>query len=105
MSAFMPTNLVIVAGMLTPNPSLGSVIFWQWMNQSLNVCVNSANANKSTPLSTKELALSYIAATASSVGIAVSLTKGVPKLKVAPSTKAMLGRLVVSKFLLIRSVL
>ncbi|TIA86125.1 hypothetical protein E3P99_03775 [Wallemia hederae] len=94
MSAFMPTNLIIIGGMLAPNPSLGSVIFWQWMNQSLNVCVNSANANKSTPLSTKELGLSYLAATASSVGIAVSLTKGVPKLNVSASTKASLGRMV-----------
>ncbi|TIC71019.1 Tricarboxylate/iron carrier [Wallemia mellicola] len=94
MSAFMPTNLIIIGGMLAPNPSLGSVIFWQWMNQSLNVCVNSANANKSTPLSTKELALSYVAATASSVGIAVSLTKGVPKLNVSAATKVSLGRMV-----------
>ncbi|TIB31065.1 hypothetical protein E3P84_03084 [Wallemia ichthyophaga] len=94
MSAFMPTNLIIIGGMLAPNPSLGSVIFWQWMNQSLNVCVNSANANKSTPLSTKELAMSYLAATASSVGIAVTLTKGVPKLNVSAATKASLGRMV-----------
>lgn len=36
LSAFVPTNLVIVAGMLMPNPTLKSVIFWQWANQSLN---------------------------------------------------------------------
>ena len=36
MSAFVPTNLIIIAGMLMPNPSLKSVIFWQWANQSLN---------------------------------------------------------------------
>ena len=36
LSAFVPTNLVIVAGMLMPNPSLKGVIFWQWANQSLN---------------------------------------------------------------------
>lgn len=37
MSAFVPTNLLICAGMLKPNPSLGSIIFWQWANQTLNV--------------------------------------------------------------------
>lgn len=36
MSAFVPTNLIIVAGMLMPNPSTASVLFWQWANQSLN---------------------------------------------------------------------
>jgi hypothetical protein len=28
------------AGMLLPNPSLKSVIFWQWANQTLNVAVS-----------------------------------------------------------------
>lgn len=37
MSAFVPTNLVVCAGMLMPNPSMRSVIFFQWLNQSLNV--------------------------------------------------------------------
>jgi hypothetical protein len=37
-------------------PSLRSVIFWQWANQSLNVCVNNANANKSIEMSTEEIA-------------------------------------------------
>lgn len=40
--------------------------------------------------------MSYVAATASSVGIAVSLTKGVPKLNVSAATKVSLGRMVVS---------
>lgn len=39
--------------------------------------------------------MSYLAATASSVGIAVTLTKGVPKLNVSAATKASLGRMVV----------
>lgn len=36
MSAFVPTNILIIGGMLMPNPSLKGVIFWQWANQSLN---------------------------------------------------------------------
>ncbi|CAG8714600.1 3595_t:CDS:2, partial [Scutellospora calospora] len=40
MSYFVPTNLVVVAGMLMPNPSMKSIIFWQWANQSINVAIN-----------------------------------------------------------------
>lgn len=40
MSAFVPTNLLVVGGMLSPNNALPAVIFWQWVNQSLNVAVN-----------------------------------------------------------------
>ncbi|KAH8920161.1 tricarboxylate carrier [Atractiella rhizophila] len=78
MSAFVPTNMIICLGMLMPNATLRSTIFWQWANQSLNVAVNSANANKSTPLSTQEMLTSYACATAASVGIAMGLTRVVP---------------------------
>lgn len=40
MSAFVPTNLLVVGGMLNPSNGLAAVIFWQWVNQSLNVAVN-----------------------------------------------------------------
>ncbi|GAA6010685.1 hypothetical protein JCM10207_005797 [Rhodosporidiobolus poonsookiae] len=94
LSAFVPTNLVIVAGMLMPNPSLKSVIFWQWANQSLNVCVNYSNANKSISMSTSEIASAYAAATVASCSIAVGLTQLVPRLRVSPTTRALLGKLV-----------
>lgn len=70
--------------MLMPNPSLKSVIFWQWANQSLNgascfvpriltlwasrprtdihtsaVAVNYSNANKSISMSTGEIACKW----------------------------------------------
>ncbi|BGP17378.1 hypothetical protein JCM10213_006868 [Rhodosporidiobolus nylandii] len=94
LSAFVPTNLVIVAGMLMPNPSLKSVIFWQWANQSLNVAVNYSNANKSISMSTSEIASAYAAATLASCSIAVGLTQLVPRLRVSPAAKALLGKLV-----------
>ncbi|KAJ8293651.1 putative mitochondrial transport protein fsf1 [Rhodotorula toruloides] len=94
LSAFVPTNLVIVAGMLAPNPSLKSVIFWQWANQSLNVCVNYSNANKSIKMSTSEIASAYAAATVASCSIAVGLSQLVPRLRVSPSARALLSKLV-----------
>lgn len=81
MSAFVPTNLIIATGLLLPNPSLRSVIGWQWANQTLNVCVNYSNANKSTQMSHGEVAKAYLSATITSVGLAVGLNRLVPALK------------------------
>ncbi|KAL7419354.1 Sideroflexin FSF1 [Cryptotrichosporon argae] len=94
MSAFVPTNLLICAGMLTPNPSLRTVIFWQWANQTLNVAVNYSNANKSIEMTPQELGTAYVAATATSVFLAVSLTRLVPRLRASPAVKDILGKLV-----------
>ncbi|GAA5820230.1 hypothetical protein JCM10212_006788 [Sporobolomyces blumeae] len=94
LSAFVPTNLLIVGGMLMPNPTLKSVIFWQWANQSLNVCVNYANANKSIQMSNSEIASAYVSATVASCSIAVGLSQLVPRLRVSPSARALLGKLV-----------
>ncbi|KAI9602892.1 hypothetical protein H4Q26_002199 [Puccinia striiformis f. sp. tritici PST-130] len=80
MSAFVPTNLIIATGLLLPNPSMVSIIGWQWANQTLNVCVNYSNANKSTGMSTEEVAKAYLSATATSVGLAVGLNRMVPRL-------------------------
>ncbi|EGF97756.1 uncharacterized protein MELLADRAFT_46189 [Melampsora larici-populina 98AG31] len=90
LSAFVPTNLVIATGLLLPNPSLVSIIGWQWANQTLNVCLNYANANKSTSLSSRELGTAYVAATATSVGLAVGLSR----LARRAATGSMIGRFV-----------
>ena len=64
-------------------------------NQSLNVAINSANANKSTPLSTSKIVQSYLLAVSASCTVALGLNAIVPRLKrVAPSTKLVLARLV-----------
>lgn len=80
--------------MLMPNPTLPAVIFWQWANQTLNVAVNHANANKSIEMTPKELGTAYVAATATSVLLAVGLTRAVPRLPLSAGTRALLGRLV-----------
>ncbi|KAK5283905.1 Sideroflexin FSF1 [Exophiala xenobiotica] len=70
-------------------------VAWQIINQSLNVAINSANANKSSPLSTTTLIQSYLLAVSASCGVAVGLNSIVPRLKrVSPNTKVILGRLV-----------
>ncbi|KIW43839.1 hypothetical protein, variant [Exophiala oligosperma] len=70
-------------------------VAWQVINQSLNVAINSANANKSSPLSTKTLVQSYLLAVSASCSVAVGLNSIVPRLKrVSPNTKLILGRLV-----------
>ncbi|KAF9943985.1 hypothetical protein BGZ65_012872, partial [Modicella reniformis] len=62
MSCFVPTNLIVAAGMLMPNPTIKSIIFWQWANQSVNVAFNYANANKTTEMDMKETGVAYMSA-------------------------------------------
>lgn len=70
-------------------------LLWQITNQSLNVAINNANANKSTPLSTSKIAQSYFLAVGASCGVALGLNALVPRLKrVTPATRIVLSRLV-----------
>ncbi|RYO87932.1 hypothetical protein DL766_005349 [Monosporascus sp. MC13-8B] len=95
MSCFVLSNLVVTAGMLTPGLGTRGTIFWQVVNQSLNVAINSANANKSTPLSYSKMAQSYFLAVGASCSVAVGLNSLVPRLKrLSPSARTTLGRLV-----------
>lgn len=95
MSCFVISNLVVTAGMLTPNLTTAGTLGWQITNQSLNVAINSANANKSTPLSTSTMVQSYFLAVGASCGVALGLNSLVPRLRgLSPSTRTLLGRLV-----------
>jgi len=95
MSCFVISNLVVTAGMLTPGLGTRGTILWQWANQSLNVAINNANANKSTPLSTAKLAQSYCLAVGASCSVALGLNALVPRLKrLSPGTRLVLTRLV-----------
>jgi tricarboxylate carrier len=95
MSAYIFSNLVVTAGMLTPGLSTAGTLGWQVANQSLNVAINSSNANKSIPLSTSTMVQSYFLAVGASCGVALGLNSIVPRLKsVSPNTKMLLGRLV-----------
>lgn len=70
-------------------------LLWQITNQSLNVAINNANANKSTPLSVSKITQSYFLAVSASCSVALGLNALVPRLKrVSPSTKVILSRLI-----------
>ncbi|KAM0324323.1 hypothetical protein ACHAQA_008102 [Verticillium albo-atrum] len=95
MSSFVLSNLIVTAGMLQPGLGTGGTIAWQVVNQSLNVAINSANANKSSPLSWTKMGQSYLAAVSVSCGVAVGLNKIVPRLRnLTPATRTTLTRLV-----------
>ncbi|CAG8458701.1 9942_t:CDS:2, partial [Ambispora gerdemannii] len=95
MSCFVPTNLVVVAGMLMPNPSMKSMIFWQWANQSINVAFNYSHANKTIKMDYGETAIAYTSAVTTSCGLAVGLTQLVPRLRfLKPAARSLLSRLV-----------
>ncbi|KAL9944599.1 hypothetical protein D7B24_006269 [Verticillium nonalfalfae] len=95
MSSFVLSNLIVTAGMLQPGLGNGGTIAWQVVNQSLNVAINSANANKSSPLSWTKMGQSYLAAVSVSCGVAVGLNNLVPRLRnLTPATRTTLTRLV-----------
>ncbi|MCJ1336638.1 hypothetical protein MMC09_001916 [Bachmanniomyces sp. S44760] len=95
MSCFVISNLVVTAGMLTPGLKTTGTLLWQITNQSLNVAINSANANKSTPLSTRTLVQSYFLAVSASCSVALGLNALVPRLRnISPGTRTILTRLV-----------
>ncbi|TGZ84586.1 Tricarboxylate/iron carrier [Ascodesmis nigricans] len=95
MSCFIFSNLIVTAGMLQPNLTTRGVLAWQITNQTLNVAINSANANKSSPPSWTQMGTSFVLAVGASCGVALGLGRAVDRLKnVKPNTKVLLGRLV-----------
>ncbi|MCJ1306256.1 putative alpha-isopropylmalate carrier, partial [Hypocenomyce scalaris] len=95
MSCFVISNLIVTAGMLTPGLQTTGILLWQITNQSLNVAINSANANKSTPLSTSTMVKSYFLAVSASCSVALGLNAIVPRLKrISPGARTVLTRLV-----------
>uniref|UniRef100_A0A8C9NTM1 Sideroflexin 5 n=1 Tax=Serinus canaria TaxID=9135 RepID=A0A8C9NTM1_SERCA len=70
MSGYIPFGTPIVVGLLLPNQTLASTVFWQWLNQSHNACVNYANRNASKPSPTSKFIQGYLGAVISAVSIA-----------------------------------
>ncbi|KAI9781573.1 MAG: putative alpha-isopropylmalate carrier [Peltula sp. TS41687] len=95
MSCFVLSNLVVTAGMLTPGLGTTGTLLWQITNQSLNVAINHANANKSTPLSPSALFNSYLLAVSASCSVALGLNSLVPRMtRLSPNARLIFSRLV-----------
>ncbi|KAJ4169866.1 Sideroflexin FSF1 [Fusarium falciforme] len=82
MSCYVLTNLVVTAGMLQPGLGTMGIVGWQVFNQSLNVAFNTANANKSSPMSTEVMVKSYLSAVGASCSVALGLNAIVPRLNI-----------------------
>lgn len=83
MSFQVPGGMVITGFMLQFYRTMPAVIFWQWVNQSFNALVNYTNRNAASPISNRQMALSYVTATTTAVATAVGmnmLTKRAPPL-------------------------
>uniref|UniRef100_W5MSM5 Sidoreflexin n=1 Tax=Lepisosteus oculatus TaxID=7918 RepID=W5MSM5_LEPOC len=73
MSGYVPFGTPIVVGLLLPNQTLASTVFWQWLNQSHNACVNFANRNATKPTPVSRFLQGYAGAVTSAVSIAVRI--------------------------------
>ncbi|XP_043919975.1 sideroflexin-5 isoform X2 [Protopterus annectens] len=95
MSGYIPFGTPIVVGLLLPNQTLISTVFWQWLNQSHNACVNYANRNATKPTPTSKFILGYLGAVGSAVSIAVGLNVMIQKAnKFSPATRHLVQRFV-----------
>jgi tricarboxylate carrier len=95
MSAFVPMNTLIAVGLLTPNPTIIIQIFWQWINQSMNIAVNHANRNASNQMSNKQISEAYVVSVLSSCSIAVGLSQLVKRSdKLSPILRTTIKRYV-----------
>ncbi|XP_061439696.1 sideroflexin-5 isoform X7 [Rhineura floridana] len=84
-----------VVGLLLPNQTLASTIFWQWLNQSHNAGVNYANRNATKPSSTSKFIQGYLGAVISAVSIAVGLNVLIQRAnQFTPATRLLIQRFV-----------
>ncbi|XP_063765575.1 sideroflexin-5a isoform X2 [Eleginops maclovinus] len=95
MSGFIPFGTPVVVGLLLPNQTLVSTIFWQWLNQSHNACVNYSNRNASKPAPASKFFQGYLGAVTSAVSIAVGLNALIQKSsRFSPTTRLLVQRFI-----------
>nr|XP_020459883.1 sideroflexin-5 [Monopterus albus] len=95
MSGFIPFGTPVVVGLLLPNQTLVSTVFWQWLNQSHNACVNYCNRNASKPAPVSKFVQGYFGAVTSAVSIAVGLNVLIQKAsRLSPNTRLLVQRFV-----------
>ncbi|XP_072112893.1 sideroflexin-5-like [Mobula birostris] len=95
MSGYIPFGTPIVVGLLLPQQTLATTVFWQWLNQSHNACVNYANRNATKPTPLSKFILGYFGAVISAVSIAVGLNVFIKKAnRFSPATRSLIQRFV-----------
>ncbi|KAJ8269458.1 hypothetical protein COCON_G00120650 [Conger conger] len=95
MSGYVPFGTPIVVGLLLPNQTLGSTVFWQWLNQSHNACVNFSNRNATKPTPASRFVQGYLGAVTSAVSIAVGLNVMIQKAqRFSPATRLLVQRFI-----------
>ncbi|XP_067835306.1 sideroflexin-5-like [Heptranchias perlo] len=95
MSGYIPFGTPIVVGLLLPQQTLATTVFWQWLNQSHNACVNYANRNATKPTPVSKFILGYFGAVTSAVSIAVGLNVFIEKAnRFNPATRLLIQRFV-----------
>ncbi|EJW70109.1 hypothetical protein WUBG_18978 [Wuchereria bancrofti] len=62
---------ITVTGMLLPNPSWFSILFWQWLNQTHNALINYSNRNATQEQSSLQYINAYCAAVSSASIVAM----------------------------------
>ena len=75
MSAFIPSNLPIIAGMQLTAPTPINSLFWQWCNQTYNAGLNLGNKNASVAQSNKEIITNYSIAVISAMSMILGFRK------------------------------
>eukprot|EP00057_Strongylocentrotus_purpuratus_P010135 XP_011664609.1 PREDICTED: LOW QUALITY PROTEIN: sideroflexin-5-like [Strongylocentrotus purpuratus] len=94
MSGFVPFGSPIVVGLLLPNQTIVSSVFWQWINQSHNAGVNYANRNANKGDTYVSFVMGYVGAEqvlVHSVGLNLLVKRGS---KVSPAKRMIIQRFV-----------
>ncbi|XP_071828039.1 sideroflexin-5-like [Apostichopus japonicus] len=94
MSGYVPFGTPTVVGLLLPNQTLGTTIFWQWLNQSHNACVNFSNRNATKETPPSRFLLGYVGAVSSACSIAVGLNVLINKSSALGPTGQLVKRFV-----------
>jgi peptidyl-tRNA hydrolase len=75
MSTFIFLQVPLSVGLTMAPPTTFNTVIWQWLNQTYYSGLNYGNRNATNVVSTVNIAMSYTAATVSSVAIAIVLRR------------------------------
>eukprot|EP01125_Pyxidicula_operculata_P021871 TRINITY_DN8713_c0_g1_i1.p1 TRINITY_DN8713_c0_g1~~TRINITY_DN8713_c0_g1_i1.p1 ORF type:complete len:328 (-),score=62.64 TRINITY_DN8713_c0_g1_i1:119-1009(-) len=93
MSGYALGNLPITVGLILPNASLPTMIFWQWANQTQNALTNHYNRSGAESVSTQKIMESYFGAVGAAVAIAIGSKLAVRRVA-SESLRNTLGKII-----------